>query len=130
MPVRGSGDQIRVAVAGTLRKAFGGVAAAARGDEDEHPRSVEVLIPELSCSHLIGERGVRINALMEKTKCDWHIVKEPASGLKDQRRLRLSGRSIQDIISAVVELHEQLYDLARFGTLDEDSFSIKKGPTP
>eukprot|EP00927_Polykrikos_kofoidii_P077435 TRINITY_DN74374_c0_g1_i1.p1 TRINITY_DN74374_c0_g1~~TRINITY_DN74374_c0_g1_i1.p1 ORF type:complete len:736 (-),score=119.25 TRINITY_DN74374_c0_g1_i1:114-2321(-) len=129
MFVRGTLEQQRTAIAGILRYAIGGVASMSRGDEDEHQRSCEIMVPEASCAHLIGERGSRINALMEETKCDLHLVREPVSGLSDQKRLRITGPSLRDTEFAVAKMQEFLHDLVRFGTLTEDSFSMKEGPT-
>jgi len=127
--LRGSLDQMRIAVQGVLRLAFGGVAAAARGDEDEHQRSVEIMVPEQSCAHIIGEKGSRISVLMEETKCDMHIDREPVSGLSEQRRLRVTGPTLRDVDFGVSKLQELLLDLTRFGTLREENFNIKEGPT-
>mmetsp|Transcript_4400 Transcript_4400/g.10662 ORF Transcript_4400/g.10662 Transcript_4400/m.10662 type:complete len:732 (-) Transcript_4400:177-2372(-) len=127
--LRGSQDAIQAAVSGIIRSVFDGGAGGAASWEDQHQRAVEVMIPEVSCSHLIGEKGARIGALMEETSCDWHIVREPVSGLTEQKRLRITGPTMKNLESAVFKVHELMVELTKFGVLSERHFDIREGPT-
>merc|ERR1719486_625560 len=109
--VRGSSEQMRVAVGSILRLAFGSSSAAQGDDAEEFKRSVEMMVPEASCSHLIGEKGARISAMMEETKCDLHIVREPVSGLAEQKRVRITGPTVGDMELALSKVHDLLVDL-------------------
>eukprot|EP00747_Dinoflagellata_sp_TGD_P110985 gnl/TRDRNA2_/TRDRNA2_171108_c1_seq13.p1 gnl/TRDRNA2_/TRDRNA2_171108_c1~~gnl/TRDRNA2_/TRDRNA2_171108_c1_seq13.p1 ORF type:complete len:352 (+),score=75.11 gnl/TRDRNA2_/TRDRNA2_171108_c1_seq13:28-1056(+) len=128
--LRGSSDAIRIAVRGILRLSFG-LAAAALAAElgEEHTRVAELLIPEASCPHIIGEKGMRISAIMEESKCDLHIVREPVSGLAEQKRLRITGPTVADMEVALSKVHDLLVDLTRMGSLSERHFDLREGPT-
>lgn len=127
--IRGSLQQIGIAMSGILRLAFGGNAAEKGEVVGDHRRAVEVMIPESSCSHLIGEKGGRIGALMDETKCDLHIVREPVSGLLEQRRLRITGPTLRDVEFGCSKVQELLTDLTKFGCLQDSHFDIREGPT-
>merc|ERR1719203_459610 len=126
--VRGTQDAIQTAIAGIVRLAFGHQLAGGSGEE-EHQRAVEVMIPEVSCSHLIGEKGARISAIMDEANCDLHIVRELISGLAEQKRLRITGSSLRDIGIALSKVQELLVDLTRFGVLSDKHFDLREGPT-
>lgn len=126
--IRGSADAVKSAVAGIIRLAFGAPVTPGN-NEEEHQRAVEVMIPEMSCSHLIGEKGTRISGIMSETGCDLHIVRELVSGLAEQKRVRITGSTFAAVISAACYVQELLVDLVKFGTLSERHFDIKEGPT-
>merc|ERR1712137_1457826 len=67
--------------------------------------------------------------MMEETNCDLHIVREAVSGLADQKRMRITGPSLKDVEFAGFKVQELLYDLTRFGTLNERHFDMREGPT-
>lgn len=126
--LRGKQEAIQTAVGRIIRLAFGAPVAGSEFAE-EHQRAIEVMIPEASCSHLIGEKGVRISSMMDQTKCDLHIVREPVSGLAEQKRIRITGPTLRDVEAAVCKVQELLVDLTRFGTLTEKHFDLREGPT-
>jgi len=129
--VRGSLESIMIAVGGIIRLAFGASSPTSGHDVtvEEHQRAVEVMIPEVSCSHLIGEKGTRISSIMQETRCDLHVVREPVSGLSEQKRLRIMGPAVPDIELAVFKVQELMLDLTKFGVLSEAHFNLVDGPT-
>lgn len=87
---------------------------------------VEVLVPEKSGSHLIGQRGERIKSLIEETCCDLHVVKEPMAGLVDQKRVRVTANSAEEAKNAVWRLQVVLNELAAGGVLRPEHFELRE----
>lgn len=129
--VRGKAEGLRCAVGGIVRLAvnWGGSAGGDNMELGDRQRSMEMMIPEISCSHLIGERGQRIAALMDETRCDLHVVRDPVSGLSEQKRLRITGTALADVQLAITKVHETMVDLVRTGVFPEDAFSMREGAT-
>lgn len=126
--LKGESDAIRTLVGTLLRLIFPSTGNS--GDRDDpHVRSVEMMVPETSTAHLIGEKGARIRQLSEETQCDLHVVREPVSGLSGQKRLRMTGPSLRDLEFALSRVHEILVDLTRGGVIAEREFELKEGPT-
>jgi transcription antitermination factor NusA-like protein len=87
---------------------------------------IEVVVPEKSGSHLIGQRGERIKQLIEETHCDLHVVKEPMAELLDQKRVRVTASSVEDACNAVWRLQEVLGELASGGVLKTEHFDLRE----
>merc|ERR1719282_444668 len=112
------------AVLGILMLAFN-MDAACHETEAESERSVEILIPEASASHVIGDKGTRYGNIMDETRCKLHAYRQ--GGIVEQKRVRITGWKIHDITFAVSRVHTILVDLAYSGVLQSKHFDIREG---
>eukprot|EP00405_Crypthecodinium_cohnii_P042526 CAMPEP_0206562042 /NCGR_PEP_ID=MMETSP0325_2-20121206/21989_1 /ASSEMBLY_ACC=CAM_ASM_000347 /TAXON_ID=2866 /ORGANISM="Crypthecodinium cohnii, Strain Seligo" /LENGTH=632 /DNA_ID=CAMNT_0054064129 /DNA_START=86 /DNA_END=1981 /DNA_ORIENTATION=- len=115
--------QLRAAVVGTLHRAFG-VPRHERDDESKS-RTVEVMIPEVACRHLVGSRGDRIKLLREEAGCDIQLSPGLVAGLAAQKRVRCSGR-LEGVEEAVARIHEVLVEFAAIGILHPRHFDLRE----
>ncbi|CAK0882592.1 unnamed protein product [Prorocentrum cordatum] len=115
--------QLRRALSLTLQRAFG---AAGAEPADERPRTVEVMIPEVACRHLVGSRGDRIKLLREEAGCDVQLAPGGVAGVSAQRRVRCGGR-LAALVEAVARVHEVLVEFAAIGILNPRQFDLQQG---
>jgi len=127
--IDGEPAAVEEAVAAVLERVFDrsglpeGVGVDRRRDR---AHVVEVVVPEKSGSHIIGQRGERIKGLIEETGCDLHVAKEPMVGFADQKRVRVTGDSVGAAAGAVVRLQEVLGELAAGGVLKPEHFELRE----
>jgi len=131
----GDPEAMQAALAAVLERIFdrSGLPEANRGRRQLH--TVEVLVPEKSSSHIVGQGGERIRALIEETGCDMHVSKEPLDGLMEQKRVRVTADSTEEATNAVWKIQETLMELASGGVLRPEHFELREpfsspGPTP
>jgi len=127
--VSGSGQAVRAGVQGVLERVFdrsGLPTTSKSGSGVERAYIVEILVPEKSGAHIIGARGERIKALIQETNCDLHVVKEPMSGLQEQKRVRVTGSTADEASRAVWRLQELLGELAQGGILRAEHFELRE----
>lgn len=125
--ITGEASCVREAVDGVLERVFdrSGLPDGARGSRDR-VHTVDVLVPEKSGAHLIGQRGERIKGLIEETSCDINVVKEPIAGLAEQKRVRVTGGSADDVASAVWAVQGVLAELFAAGVLKPSHFELRE----
>lgn len=128
--IEGTPEQVQEAISAVLERVFdrsGLPEAADTRQLRERALIIEALVPEKSGSHLIGQRGERIRALCEETFCDINVVKEPITGLADQKRVRIAGNSLAEVSGAVWRLQEVLGELVAGGVLRlPDHFELRE----
>ncbi|CAK0894828.1 unnamed protein product, partial [Prorocentrum cordatum] len=121
---------VRAGIIGVLERVFdrSGLPDGVRATRgSDRPHVVELLVPEKSGSHFIGQRGERIKGLIEETGCDIFIGKDPMPGLADQKKVRVTGASVGEAAAAVWRLQEVLAELAGGGVLRPEHFELREG---
>lgn len=126
--ISGPTESVRLGLDGVLARVFdrSGLPESQRGEE--RPHIIEVLVPEKSGSHLVGQRGERVRSLIEETGCDVDIVKGTVQGLLEQKRVRVSGSSVGEVTGAVWRVQEVLAELAASGVLKPEHFELREEP--
>eukprot|EP00927_Polykrikos_kofoidii_P070958 TRINITY_DN6730_c3_g1_i2.p1 TRINITY_DN6730_c3_g1~~TRINITY_DN6730_c3_g1_i2.p1 ORF type:complete len:770 (-),score=166.01 TRINITY_DN6730_c3_g1_i2:186-2495(-) len=134
-------SQLRAAITGSLRRAFpaalatraasGAASGSGLGDGsipsngEERQRTVEVMIPEVACRHLVGARGDRIKLLREEAGCDVQLAPGAVAGVAAQKRVRCSGQ-LSGIEEAIARVHEVLVEFAMIGILHPRHFDLQE----
>eukprot|EP00931_Biecheleriopsis_adriatica_P091691 TRINITY_DN65577_c0_g1_i1.p1 TRINITY_DN65577_c0_g1~~TRINITY_DN65577_c0_g1_i1.p1 ORF type:complete len:523 (+),score=152.32 TRINITY_DN65577_c0_g1_i1:67-1635(+) len=128
--ITGEPGSVREALGAVLERVFDRSGLPDKVDQSFRERAhiVEVLVPEKSGSHLIGQKGERIRSLSEETNCDLHVVKDPVSGLADQKRVRVTAGTVDEAAGAVWRLQEFLGELVAGGVLKlKEHFELRQG---
>jgi len=127
--ITGEASCVHEAVDGVLERVFdrSGLPDGARGSRDRL-HTVDILVPEKSGAHLIGQRGERIKGLIEETCCDINVVKEPIAGLAEQKRVRVTGSSATEVAGAVWAVQGVLAELFAAGLLKPPHFELRESP--
>eukprot|EP00929_Paragymnodinium_shiwhaense_P075362 TRINITY_DN38525_c0_g1_i1.p1 TRINITY_DN38525_c0_g1~~TRINITY_DN38525_c0_g1_i1.p1 ORF type:complete len:566 (+),score=138.86 TRINITY_DN38525_c0_g1_i1:123-1820(+) len=131
--LRGAAGPLREAIRCVLERVFdrSGLPEAAKASGSsaasaDRAHVVELVVPERSGAHFIGQRGDRIKSLIDETKCDIHVVKEPMVGLAEQKRLRVTGSSAESVAAAVWRMLEVLAELVVGGVLKQEHFELRE----
>lgn len=119
-------EPLRLAISGTLRRAFNVPRSGAVVDDKQ--RTVEVMIPEVACRHLVGARGDRIKLLREEAGCDVQLAPGPVGGLAAQRRVRCGGH-LTGVEEAVARIHEVLVEFMAIGIMHPRHFDLQEVST-
>lgn len=127
--ITGEAQQVQEAIAGVLERVFdrSGLPEQAEGSLRERDYIVEVLVPEKSGSHLIGQKGERVKLLCQETKCDIRVGQDRVSGLGEQKKVRISGSCAADAAGAIWRVMEVLGELVAGGVLKSDHFDLRGG---
>eukprot|EP00435_Cladocopium_sp_Y103_P032942 s1193_g8.t1 len=125
--ITGEPQQVQEAIAGVLERVFdrSGLPETAEGSLRERDYIVEVLVPEKSGSHLIGQKGERVKVLCQETKCDIRVGQDRVSGLGEQKKVRISGSCVADAAGAIWRVMEVLGELVAGGVLKSDHFDLR-----
>lgn len=120
-------EQLRLAINGTLRRAFKASSSRVNNNSDaeEKQRTVEVMIPEVACRHLVGAGGDRIKLLREEACCDVQLAPGVVAGVAAQRRVRCGG-TLVGVAEAVARVHEVLVEFASIGILHPRHFDLQE----
>lgn len=129
------GRQLRAAVSGTLHRAFdiSGMHAVTTSRDslnnkdgvEERQRTLEVMIPEVACRHIVGAGGDRIKLLRRESRCEVHLAPGAVGGFDAQKRLRCGG-SFAEVTEAVARIHEVLVEFASIGILHPRHFDLQE----
>eukprot|EP00913_Durusdinium_trenchii_P000817 g763.t1 len=113
------------AIAGVLERVFdrSGLPESAEGSLRERDYIVEVLVPEKSGSHLIGQKVARV---AQETKCDIRVGQDQVSGLAEQKKVRISGASAADAAGAIWRVLEVLGELMAGNVLKSEHFDLRE----
>jgi len=127
--ITGEAQQVQEAIAGVLERVFdrSGLPETAEGSLRDRDYIVEVLVPEKSGSHLIGQKGERVKTLCQETKCDIRVGQDRVSGLAEHKKVRISGSSATDAAGAIWRLMEVLGELVAGGVLKSEHFDLRDG---
>ncbi|CAJ1370855.1 unnamed protein product [Effrenium voratum] len=88
--ITGDTAAVQEAISGVLERVFdrSGLPDTAGASARDRDYIVEVLVPEKSGSHLIGQKGDRVKALCQETRCDIRVGQDPVCGLAEQKKAR------------------------------------------
>jgi len=122
--ITGEAHQVQEAISGVLERVFAHLPATAGRSLRNRDYILEVLVPEKSGSHLIGQQGERVQALCQETKCDIIVGQVRVSPLAGTKEVRISGSSASDVAGAIWRLMEVLGELVRGGSLRPEQFTF------
>ncbi|CAJ1352284.1 unnamed protein product [Effrenium voratum] len=126
--ITGDTAAVQEAISGVLERVFdrSGLPDTVEGAARDRDYIVEVLVPEKSGSHLIGQKGDRVKALCQETRCDIRVGQDPVCGLAEQKKVRISATTMPDAAAAIWRLLEVLGELMAGGVLKTEHFELRE----